>query len=238
MLSRLAFFSWWVVLGSAQHLKLAPGEVHGFNYETKTGHYAEVFLNIPYASPPVGELRLEKTQPVKPWRSARNGTEFGPICHQLARELMPKGANASEDCLTLNLIRPKKEEIPFQPPEHGFPILFWVHGGGYEVGSALQFGYKTYADIYIPNDIIVVIIQYRLNIYGFFSIGDDTLPGNLGLFDMAEALKFIHSNAENIGGNASRITVWGESAGGCAAGQLVLSPITRKMALSCIAPLK
>ncbi|KIH67148.1 Carboxylesterase [Ancylostoma duodenale] len=119
-------------------------------------------------------------------------------------------------------------EIPLiQAPPSGFPVLFWVHGGGYEIGSALFYGYKGFADIYIPSDIIVVTIQYRLGVYGFFSTGDSRIPGNLGLFDMAEALKFIHTNAKNIGADPSRVTVWGHSAGSAAVGQLILSPVTR-----------
>ncbi|VDK50774.1 unnamed protein product, partial [Cylicostephanus goldi] len=113
------------------------------------------------------------------------------------------------------------------PPE-GFPILFWVHGGGYEVGASSAFGYAGFADIYVPNDVISVTIQYRTGVYGFFSTGDSRVPGNLGLFDMAAALKFIYDNAPNFGGDRTRITVWGLSAGGAAAGQLALSPVSRE----------
>ncbi|CAJ0589179.1 unnamed protein product [Cylicocyclus nassatus] len=202
----------------AQTLSLQPGDVQGFEYTTKNGDIAEVFLNIPYAAPPVGELRFEKPSPPIPWKGIRNGTAFGATCHPHAYQaaLQPP---PNEDCLTLNIIRPKKEA-----PEKGFPILVWVHGGGYEIGSASLYGYKGFADIYIPDDIVVVTIQYRVGVYGFFSTGDSRIPGNLGLFDMAAAFKL--SNA-NFGGDRSRITAWGLSAGGSAVGQLALSPITR-----------
>ncbi|RCN34669.1 Carboxylesterase [Ancylostoma caninum] len=212
----------YVIVASSQVLHLKPGKVQGFEHRTKNGDFAEVFLNIPYASPSVGELRFEKPVPPVPWDDIRDGTKFGASCHPIVPEAAFPPEQPSEDCLTLNVIRPKKKA-----PPSGFPVLFWVHGGGYEVGSALFYGYKGFADIYIPSDIIVVTIQYRLGVYGFFSTGDSHIPGNLGLFDMAEALKFIHTNAENIGADPWRVTVWGHSAGSAAVGQLILSPVTR-----------
>ncbi|EYB92310.1 hypothetical protein Y032_0195g1474 [Ancylostoma ceylanicum] len=222
MIPRLVVVSCLFLASSAQILHLTPGRILGFDYETKKGVYAEVFLNIPYASAPVGELRFEKPTPPKPWKDIRDCTKFGPSCYPVTPDAVVPPEQPSEDCLTLNIIRPKKEV-----PSPGFPILFWVHGGGYEFGSAVAYGYKGMADIYIPRDIIVVTIQYRLGVYGFFSTGDSRMPGNLGLFDMAEALKFIHTNAESFGGDPSRITVWGHSAGSAAVGQLILSPVTR-----------
>ncbi|EYB92308.1 hypothetical protein Y032_0195g1473 [Ancylostoma ceylanicum] len=221
MITLLTLIS-YVLVASSQVLHLKPGKVQGFEHTTKNGTLAEVFLNIPYASPPVGQLRFEKPTPPVPWNNTRDGTKFGASCLPIIPEAALPPGQPSEDCLTLNIIRPKKEA-----PPSGFPILFWVHGGAFEVGSASLHGYKGFADIYIPSDIIVVTIQYRLGVYGFLSTGDSHIPGNLGLFDMAEALKFIHTNAENIGGDRSRITVWGHSAGSAAAGQLILSPVTR-----------
>ncbi|KAL6743805.1 hypothetical protein Aduo_016801 [Ancylostoma duodenale] len=221
MITLLTAFS-YLLVASSQVLHLKPGKVQGFEHRTKNGDLAEVFLNVPYASAPVGELRFEKPVPPLPWNDIRNGTKFGASCHPIVPEAAFPPEQPSEDCLTLNIIRPKKEA-----PPTGFPVLFWVHGGGYEIGSALFYGYKGFADIYIPSDIIVVTIQYRLGVYGFFSTGDSRIPGNLGLFDMAEALKFIHTNAKNIGADPSRVTVWGHSAGSAAVGQLILSPVTR-----------
>ncbi|KIH53548.1 hypothetical protein ANCDUO_16319 [Ancylostoma duodenale] len=124
-------------------LELKPGKIQGFNYETKEGGIAE------------------KPVPPKPWEGLRDGTKFGASCIQKLREFTPPTEIPSEDCLTLNIIRPKKEA-----PPKGFPILFWVHGGGYEVGSAPFYGYEGFADIYATHDIVVVTIQYRLGVYG------------------------------------------------------------------------
>ncbi|KIH51564.1 Carboxylesterase, partial [Ancylostoma duodenale] len=222
MIHRLAVVSCIFLASSAQILQLPQGKISGLDHKTKKGPYAEVFLNIPFASPPLGELRFEKPTPPKPWSNIRDGTKFGPSCYPITPNAVVPPEQPSEDCLTLNLIRPKKEV-----PTAGFPIMFWVHGGGYESGSAVAYGYKGLADIYIPHDVIVVTIQYRLGVYGFFSTGDSRMPGNLGLWDMAEALKFIHTNARTFGGDPSRITVCGHSAGSAAAGQLILSPVTR-----------
>ncbi|VDM80866.1 unnamed protein product [Strongylus vulgaris] len=168
----------WIVLPlSAQILELKPGKVLGFDYETKKGDIAEVFLNIPYASPPVNELRFEKTKPIEPWKDIRNGTTLGPACPPVLPGVGYGVAPTSEDCLTLNIIRPKKKvflarllhrsvKFHVQPPPSGFAVLFYIHGGGYQFGSAHDYGYTGFADIYTPQDVIVVIIQYRLGVYG------------------------------------------------------------------------
>ncbi|CAJ0589442.1 unnamed protein product [Cylicocyclus nassatus] len=210
-----------VANGATQIITLNPGQVQGFTYTTSSGDVAEIYLGIPYAAPPVGDRRFEKPATVTPWDTVRNGRAFGFSCHPHTREAVQPVAS-NEDCLTLNIIRPQK-----QAPPEGFPILFWVHGGGYEVGASSAFGYEGFADIYVPNDVISVTIQYRTGVYGFFSTGDSRIPGNLGLFDMAAALKFVYDNAPNFGGDRTRITVWGLSAGGAAAGQLALSPVSR-----------
>ncbi|VDM80530.1 unnamed protein product [Strongylus vulgaris] len=240
MLSLSLLISLVVLSSTAPILELEPGKVQGFDYRTKNKETVEVFLNIPYASPPIGELRsfpqytlcftsywrAKKPQPVAPWEDVRNGTVIGPECRQL--ETMEQ---TSEDCLTLNIIRPKRNAsilfLLLQNQVTNLPILLWIHGGAYEVGSAKQFGYEGFVNMYATRGIIVISIQYRLGVYGFFSTGDQRIPGNLGLFDMAEALKFVHTNAKNFGGDASRITVWGHSAGSAATGQLILSPISR-----------
>ncbi|KHJ80207.1 hypothetical protein OESDEN_20122 [Oesophagostomum dentatum] len=158
-MSSLLIVTICVTYGSAEQvLQLKPGKVLGFDYQTKKGDVAEVFLNIPYALPPVDELRFERPKPISSWKNIRDGTAFGPACYATVPKTGFHRVQMSEDCLTLNIIRPKKEA--------GFPILFWIHGGGYQFGSAYDYGYKGFAEIYIPNDIIVVTIQYRLGIYG------------------------------------------------------------------------
>uniref|UniRef100_A0A1I7X2G6 COesterase domain-containing protein n=1 Tax=Heterorhabditis bacteriophora TaxID=37862 RepID=A0A1I7X2G6_HETBA len=169
------------------------GKIRGFEYETKSGHIAEIYLGIPYATPPIGDLRFEKPQPPSIWEDVKNCTKFGPTCLPHSKKAILSPA-PSEDCLTLNVISPKEKNTTT-----GHPILVWIHGGGYEIGSTSIYGYKDFADIYIPNDIIVVTVQYRLGVYGFFSTGDSEIPGNYGLFDQTAALKFINQNIVNFG---------------------------------------
>ncbi|KHJ91276.1 Carboxylesterase [Oesophagostomum dentatum] len=211
-----------VLSTSAQLLELNEGKVQGFDYETKKGSISEVFLNIPYAAPPVNELRFKKPQPPEKWKDVRDGTKFGPACIPIVPEAAAPSIQTSEDCLTLNIIRPKRKA-----PPTGFSILVFIHGGAFETGSAQEYGYKGFADIYNTKYVIVITIQYRLGVYGFFSTGDERLKGNLGLYDMTEALKFIHSNAKNFAGDPKQITVWGHGASAAAAGQLALSTVSR-----------
>ncbi|CAJ0589157.1 unnamed protein product [Cylicocyclus nassatus] len=179
----LSAFIFWE--SYAQIVTLDVGKVKGFAYKTAEGDIAGIFLNIPYSEPTLENLRFRKPRIPKDWTEIRDGTKFGPVCHPIVREAVPFGAQASEECLTLNIVRPKKK-----PPLSGYPILFWIHGGGFNIGSALDAGYKSFADIYVP---------------------------------------FVYGNAAYIGGDQSRITVWGHSAGAGAAGQLILSLITRDM---------
>ncbi|PAV58536.1 hypothetical protein WR25_25186 isoform A, partial [Diploscapter pachys] len=148
-----------------------------------------------------------------------------PSCYPHAAEglLPPQFSNYSEDCLTLNVMRPSRISS-----QSNLPVLVWVHGGGYEVGSAVLYGYKDLTDIYIPHDIIVVTIQYRLGFLGFLSTGDASAPGNMGLFDQALAIKWLYENIESFGGDKSRIRVWGLSAGGASVSQLSISPYTNE----------
>ncbi|VDM78317.1 unnamed protein product, partial [Strongylus vulgaris] len=98
-----------ILKSSAQILQLDVGKVQGFDYQTTKGDTAEVYLNIPYASPPVENLRFRRPRPAVEWSEIRDGKAFGPVCHPLVKEAVPSGAQASEDCLTLNIIRPKKQ---------------------------------------------------------------------------------------------------------------------------------
>ncbi|VDP11637.1 unnamed protein product [Heligmosomoides polygyrus] len=166
------------MLATGQLLHLNQGDVAGFEYTTKSGDVAEVFLAIPYAAPPLNDLRFEKPSPVKPWDDVLKGTEFGPTCHPHARV----------EALKPDPIRSHPIIPIFQAPPGGYPVLMWIHGGGYEIGSASLYGYTGFADFYIPQDIVVISVQYRIGVYGFFSSGDPQIPGNLGLFDMKAAI--------------------------------------------------
>ncbi|EGT31071.1 CBN-GES-1 protein [Caenorhabditis brenneri] len=193
------------------------GKVEGFEYED-----SEVFLAIPFAKPPVDELRFEKPVSPEPWEDVYQATQFRNDCTPHYRLVAQFSSYSGEDCLTLNIIKPKKTEKKL-------PVLFWVHGGGYEIGSGSQHGYEFFAKRYTTQGVIVVTIQYRLGFMGFFSEGSSDSRGNYGLFDQAAALKFVKDNIAHFGGDPEQITIWGYSAGAASVSQLTMSPYTRDL---------
>ncbi|KAH7717985.1 GES-1 protein [Aphelenchoides avenae] len=207
----------------AQQVTVRTGALQGIKLNLSDGSVADVFLNIPYAKPPIGELRFEKPQPPDAWTGIRDASNFGPACipHSPLGVVWP----VSEDCLSLNVIRPSKPSLNGRR----YPVLFWIHPSAYASTGALVYGYKGVAENFAPHNIIVVTIQHRLGPLGFLSTGDKVLPGNLGLFDQAAALKWTHENIAAFGGDNKRITVWGMSAGAASGGHFGLSPYTQNL---------
>ncbi|KAM9192019.1 liver carboxylesterase 1-like [Dugong dugon] len=191
-----------------------------------------VFLGIPFAKPPLGSLRFTPPQPAESWNFVKNTTSYPPMCSQDAvsgQELLELFTNKkesiplklSEDCLYLNIYTPadltRKSKLP---------VMVWIHGGGLVVGGAsLYDGLALSAH----EDVVVVTIQYRLGIWGFFSTGDEHSRGNWGLLDQVAALHWVQKNIANFGGNPGSVTIFGESAGGASVSVLVLSPLAKNL---------
>jgi carboxylesterase type B len=128
--------------------------------------------------------------------------------------------------LYLNIITPSELSNSLDD----YPVLFIIHGGGYEYGSALRYSdHKQLIRKFVSKGIVIVTIQYRLGLFGFASTGDDVLPGNLGLWDQVAALKFVKRDIHNFGGDRNRITLYGYSAGSASVAALTLSPHSRDM---------
>uniref|UniRef100_A0A914CR43 Carboxylesterase type B domain-containing protein n=1 Tax=Acrobeloides nanus TaxID=290746 RepID=A0A914CR43_9BILA len=196
----------------------------GFTIDLEDNFEADIFLNIPYAKPPVGELRFEKPQPPESWKGVREAKNFGHGCLPHVQGHWDTVAPyTSEDCLSLNIFRPHKKS---KSPE-GYPVLVWVHGGGFCTGNAILYGFNNISNNFVRQDLVVITIQYRLGHLGFVSTGDEVMPGNYGLWDLAQAFKFIHENIEDFGGDPKKITAWGLSAGGALVSALSLSPHSR-----------
>uniref|UniRef100_A0AC35G1U8 Carboxylic ester hydrolase n=1 Tax=Panagrolaimus sp. PS1159 TaxID=55785 RepID=A0AC35G1U8_9BILA len=176
-----------------------------------------------FASPPINDLRLEKPQPPKAWNSIFEAKKFGSRCSPHNAEIVQWFGEHSEDCLYLNIFAPEISDI------ETYPIAVWIHGGGFCFGDTEIYGYKQLAENFVSRGIIVVTIQYRLGPFGFFSLGDHNLPGNLGLWDQRQALLFLHKVLPSFGGDKDRITVWGHSAGGTSTSLLSASPHTRDL---------
>jgi para-nitrobenzyl esterase len=209
----------------------APGLVvtdHGAVRGAREGGvYA--YRNIPFAAPPVGALRWKPPSAASCWSGIREGAAWGPICPQSdAKGTAPIAG--SEDCLQLNVFAPADKPGPL-------PIMVWIHGGGHVTGSAANelSGIRTYdgGALATKEGVIVVTINYRLGALGFLAHptlaaeDPDRSEGNYGTLDQLAALRWVKANAAAIGGDASRVTIFGESAGAVSVCTLVASPLAK-----------
>lgn len=185
-----------------------------------------VFEGIPFAQPPIGELRWREPAPVKPWVGVREAVAFGASCTQNnltwnAQEFVGN----QEDCLYLNVWTPQ------WPAKTRRPVMLFIHGGG-NVSGASSVDYLDGASL-ARRGIVVVSTNYRLGVFGFFAHPELTresphnASGNYGLMDQIAALKWIHENISKFGGDPSNITVFGHSAGSWDIGMLMASPLTK-----------
>jgi para-nitrobenzyl esterase len=179
-----------------------------------------VFQGVPYAAPPVGELRWRAPQPVAPWQGERSAAAPGAICMQ------GSGASegASEDCLTLQVFAPKGA--------HGAPVMVWLHGGANFFGSSSASYYD--GGSFARDGVVLVAANYRLGAFGFFAhpaLSRAAVPGeglaNFALMDQIAALRWVERNVAAFGGDPKRVTVFGESAGGTDVLALLASPAAR-----------
>jgi para-nitrobenzyl esterase len=172
------------------------------------------FKGIPYAAAPVGERRFAPPERPPAWGGVRPATEYGPIAPQLRgpldRFMGTDGRPISEDCLTLNVWTPGCDDARR-------PVLVWIHGGAFTTGTGSAPWYDGSA-MAARGDVVVVTFNYRLGALGFTHLGDlDPAyagSGNLGLADQLAALSWVQEHAHLLGGDASNVTIFGESAGG------------------------
>ena len=183
------------------------------------------FKGVPYAAPPVAALRWKPPQPVAAWKGVRSADTYGAICEQ-KYSAVDNGVGAlpmSEDCLTLNIFAPAEARDA--------PVMFWIHGGGFVNGSGTAALYDGSA--LARQGVVVVTINYRLGRFGFFAHPALTAEaggqpvGNYAIMDMIAALKWVHANIRKVGGDPGQVTIFGESAGGVAVNDLMVSPAAR-----------
>ncbi len=231
--------------GAAPEVQTDAGIVRG---ETDDG--VAVFRGIPYAAPPVGRQRWQPPRPVEPWPDVRDATDYGPICRQRASSrkmigdilelngvgwfrrtvariflaLTPR-PKESEDCLYLNV---RTTNVDGDTPQ---PVMVWIHGGGHQMGSGSFPMYNTNA---LPKrGVVLVTLNYRLGIFGFLAHPElsaksrSGASGNYGLLDQMAALRWVRKNIASFGGDPDKVTIFGESAGGHAVGQLMASRLAR-----------
>ena len=202
------------------------GKIEGLtpaSYPNAPGPFKSVskFLGVPFASPPIGDLRFEAPQPPKEWKpKVRQAKRHGNICwqpktYEFRIRPFAKNFSYSEDCLYLDVYTPNVSL--------SLPVMVYIHGGGYEIGTAIRFP----SDILALQGVVVVVIQYRLGPFGFLTTGDSAAPGNFGMLDQVEALKWVKENIENFGGNPGKVTIFGASAGGSSVSLHLLSPLSK-----------
>jgi para-nitrobenzyl esterase len=186
------------------------------------------FKGIPFAAAPVGELRWKEPQPVKNWTDVRNADRFGARCMQRAGgDYWFRSNGMSEDCLYLNVWTPAK------PGSGKLPVLVYIFGGGFQNGDGSEYRYD--GESMARKGIVVVTVNYRLGIFGFFSHPDLTkesahhASGNYGMLDQVAALEWVHKNVAAFGGDPKHVTVGGESAGSISVSALMASPISKNL---------
>ena len=186
-----------------------------------------VFRGIPYAAPPVGELRWRAPQPAAKWSGVRDASKLGHNCmqHQPYDDIDPFTAGVSEDCLYLNVWTTSLDEKAKKP------VMVWIHGGGFWAGFG---GEERHNGAPLAKKgAVVVTLNYRLGPFGFLAhpalaaASPNDPVGNYGLLDHIAALRWVKRNISRFGGDPSRVTIFGESAGGMSVGSLIASPLAK-----------
>ncbi|XP_015516134.2 esterase E4 isoform X1 [Neodiprion pinetum] len=193
------------------------GRIRGKFMQSRLGRQFFAARGVRYGEAPIGEHRFKQAVPAKPWTTVFDATEEGPACPQ------PAAILPSEDCLRLNVYTPKLPSA--QNSDAKKPVLVFFHAGGFYVGSAQS---NLYGPEYLMDqDIVLVTVNYRLMSLGFISTGDAEAPGNLGLKDQVEALRWVKRNIESFGGDSGNVVIAGYSAGAWSVSLHLVSPMTK-----------
>lgn len=212
--------------GFPVQVKIENGVIEGL-YDTKTG--IQTYFGIPFAKPPVGDLRWKEPQSVENWSGVRETKKFGPRPVQgiVFGDMQSRSDGLSEDCLYLNVWTPAKRTTT------GLPVLVYFFGGGFVAGDASEPRYDGAS--MAQKGIVVVTVNYRLNIFGFFAHPELSreahykASGNYGLLDQHAGLKWVQKNIAAFGGDPKRVTIAGESAGSIAVSAQMVSPLSKDL---------
>jgi len=210
--------------GFAVQARIDAGAIEGV-YDAKTG--IQSYLGIPYARPPVGDLRWQAPQPVVPWPGVKETKRFGPCPVQTPAfaDMIFRAETMSEDCLYLNVWTPAGHDT------RGLPVLVYFYGGGFVAGDGSEPRYDGAS--MAAKGIVAVTVNYRLNIFGSLALpalsaeAPYKASGNYGFLDQCAALKWVHDNIAAFGGDPKRVTIAGESAGSMSVSVLMGSPLSR-----------
>lgn len=209
---------------SAPTVKTDKGKVQG--YLSQDGQI-RIFKGIPYAAPPVGPLRWKAPQPAAKWHGTKETVSYGYHCMQpsVYKDMIFHDPGQSEDCLTLNVWTPAKDK------NAKLPVMVWIYGGGFASGATSEA--RQDGENLAHKGVIVVSMNYRLNIFGFFVHPELTAEspnhasGNYGLLDQTAALQWVRKNIKNFGGDPHNVTIFGESAGSFSVSAQMASPLAQ-----------
>ena len=205
----------------------APVRVEGGLVQGTLEDGLTVYRGIPFAAPPVGDLRWRAPRPAATWADVRQAGTFGPRCVQGMGNpaTASQGPGTSEDCLYLNVWTPATSA------RERIPVLVWIYGGGFNAGATSEPNYS--GERLAKKDVVLVSIAYRVWQLGFLAHPDlsaetqNHVSGNYGLLDMIAGLQWVQKNIAAFGGNPDRVTIFGESAGGIAVSMLCASPLAK-----------
>nr|WP_166179824.1 carboxylesterase family protein [Altererythrobacter segetis] len=229
-----------VALGAALSLLTSPAQAAISQAQTTAGAVqGEVvdgigeFKGIPFAAPPVGELRWKAPQPPAPWQGVRKTVAFGPACLQGAiLAQMGSTAAQSEDCLYIDVW------TPANTPADKLPVIAWIYGGGFNSGATSVPMYD--GANFAHQGLVLVSLSYRVGPFGFLATPELSAEsghgsGNYGLLDLVAGLRWVHDNIARFGGDPAKVTIMGHSAGSMAVSELVASPLARGLFRGAIA---
>ena len=208
----------------------APVRVEGGMLQGTSEDGLRVYRGIPFAAPPVGDLRWRAPRPAANWEGVKPADKFGPRCYQGGRGA--PGVETSEDCLYLNVWSPAKSA------RDRVPVLVWIYGGGFNAGATSEPNYS--GENLAKKGVVLVSIAYRVGQMGFFvhpalsAENRHHASGNYGLLDMIAGLRWVQRNIAAFGGDPHRVTIFGESAGGIAVSMLCASPLAKGLFQSAI----
>lgn len=211
---------------AADRVKTASGILEG---TVNADSSVRIFRGVPFAAPPVGDLRWQPPQPVKHWSGGRKAVDFGPRCMQarVFGDIVFRSKEMSEDCLNLTIWTPARSK------NERLPVYLWFYGGGFAAGANDEARYD--GESFAKHGIVVVNANYRLGIFGFFAHPELTkesphkASGNYGLLDQVAALEWVRQNIAAFGGDPQKVTIGGESAGSLSVSALMASPLSRSL---------
>lgn len=204
-----------ITYGSFEVVEIEQGSINGTLWTSRHSRNFHAFLRIPFAEPPIGDLRFREPQPPTSWTGIYDATYYGPMCVQATARL---DIAADEDCLHLNV---------FSPNLNGsLPVIVYIFGGAFSFGTGIdQGGPHSLMD----REVVLVNFNYRVSALGFLAVGTKEVSGNAGMKDQVMALKWIQRNIARFGGDPGRVTLNGMSAGGISATAHMVSPMSKDL---------